>query len=210
MKRNYAEGSNFIYPNANLIAGVDEVGRGPLCGDVVTAAVILDPNHPIHGLTDSKQLTEKKRRYFFDKIRSRALCFAIGRATVVEIDCLNILQATLLAMQRAVNSLSVTPDFVLIDGNQIPALSVSAQAILKGDTFIPEISAASILAKVTRDQEMKLLDQLYPQYGFAQHKGYATKAHLNAIKQYGITEHYRRSFAPVKAILNKKEHKEPI
>lgn len=204
------EGTKLIYTKDDLIAGVDEVGRGPLCGDVVTAAVILDPEQPIDGLADSKQLTAKKRNYLCAQIQEKALCYAIGRATVVEIDQMNILQATLLAMQRAVINLAIQPKLVLVDGNQLPLLPMPAKAIIKGDTLIASISAASIVAKVTRDAEMELLDQLYPHYGFAKHKGYATKAHLDAIQQYGINEHYRRSFIPIKAILNKKKPKELI
>lgn len=191
----------FTYPPATAIAGVDEVGRGPLCGDVVTAAVILNRNRPIPGLMDSKKLTEKKRNYFFELIMEQAVCFCISRASVTEIDRLNILHATLLAMKRAVMGLSIQPDWVLVDGCHTPTLPMPVQGIIKGDTFVSEISAASILAKVTRDREMYLLDKHYPQYGLAQHKGYPTTAHLEAIKQYGVTEHYRRSFAPVKAIL---------
>lgn len=191
----------FTYPTATAIAGVDEVGRGPLCGDVVTAAVILDRNRPIAGLMDSKKLTEKKRNYFFELIMEQAVCFCIGRASVAEIDRINIFHATLLAMKRAVMGLSIQPDWVLVDGRHTPTLPMPVQGIIKGDTFVSEISAASILAKVTRDREMYLLDKQYPQYGLAQHKGYPTAAHLDAIKQYGVTEHYRRSFAPVKTIL---------
>ncbi|WP_392566328.1 ribonuclease HII [Utexia brackfieldae] len=194
----------FIYPHANFIAGVDEVGRGPLCGDVVTAAVILDPTKPIAGLMDSKKLTEKKRDYLFDIIQENALSWSIGRASVAEIDQLNILHATMLAMQRAVNGLTIKADFVLVDGNRSPGFSVPSLAVVKGDSLVPEISAASILAKVTRDREMATLDKCYPQYGLAKHKGYPTKDHLAAIKQYGINEHYRQSFGPVKAMLNMK------
>lgn len=191
----------FVYPNANLIAGVDEVGRGPLCGDVVTAAVILDPNNPIEGLADSKKLTEKKRDFLFDIIKERALAWCVGRASVAEIDELNILHATMLAMQRAVAGLSIQPDFVLVDGNQDPGFGVPTQTVVKGDSLVQEISAASILAKVTRDREMEALDKIYPQYGLVKHKGYPTKVHLDAIKEHGVNEHYRKSFAPVRNVL---------
>ena len=192
----------FVYPNAHLIAGVDEVGRGPLAGDVVTAAVILDPQNPIEGLTDSKKLSEKKRDFLFEEIKTKALCWALGRATPEEIDELNILHATMLAMERAVAGLSITPDFVLIDGNRIPkGLSIPSEAVVKGDLRVPQISAASILAKVVRDREMLLLDEKYPQYGFANHKAYPTKAHLDALEKYGVTPEYRKSFKPVKKAL---------
>ncbi|MWN05141.1 ribonuclease HII [Gilliamella sp. Pas-s95] len=189
---------DFTYPDITLIAGVDEVGRGPLCGDVVTAAVILDPNKPIKGLTDSKKLTEKKREQLFDIIKQDALAWNIARASVDEIDKLNILHATMLAMQRAVSGLSIKPNFVLVDGNRCPDFGIQSQAVIKGDLLVAEISAASILAKVTRDREMVELDKLYPQYGLAKHKGYPTKAHLAAIEQHGINHLYRKSFAPVK------------
>lgn len=193
----------FIYPNASLIAGVDEVGRGPLVGAVVTAAVILDPAKPILGLTDSKKLSEKKRLALFDEIKEKALAWSLGRAEPKEIDEINILAATMLAMQRAVDALSIKPDFVLIDGNRIPkTLTIPAQAVVKGDLKVAQISAASILAKVTRDAEMKILDQQYPQYGFAKHKGYPTAAHLSALSQFGVLDVYRKSFKPVKLALS--------
>lgn len=189
----------FIYPdNAGLIAGVDEVGRGPLCGDVVTAAVILDPNKPITGLADSKKLTEKKREYLFELIKEQALSWSIARASVNEIDQLNILHATMLAMQRAVAGLSIKPNLVLVDGNRAPDFGIKAQPVIKGDSLVQEIGAASILAKVTRDREMTDLDKLYPQYGLAKHKGYPTKAHLEAIITHGVNDIYRKSFAPVR------------
>lgn len=192
----------FIYPNAKLIAGVDEVGRGPLCGDVVTAAVILDPNKPIAGLNDSKKLTEKKREYLFDIIKENALAWCVARASVEEIDQLNILHATMLAMQRAVAGLPIKPEHVLVDGNRTPGFpNIPSSAVVQGDGLVAEISAASILAKVTRDREMLELDRLYPQYGLAKHKGYPTKAHLEAIQTHGINEIYRKSFAPVKKLL---------
>lgn len=180
-----------------LIAGVDEVGRGPLVGAVVTAAVILDPNKPIPGLMDSKQLSEKKRDLLAEQIRQNALCWSLGRAEAQEIDQLNILHATMLAMTRAVEGLSICPDFVQVDGNRCPNWRYASEAIVKGDSKVAEISAASILAKVSRDQEMAELDKQYPQYGFAQHKGYPTAKHLQLLAQYGPTEHYRMSFKPV-------------
>ncbi|SUT86950.1 ribonuclease HII [Actinobacillus ureae] len=193
--------TNFIYPNAHLIAGVDEVGRGPLVGAVVTAAVILDPNNPIEGLADSKKLSEKKRLLLAEEIKAKALCWSLGRAEPEEIDQLNILHATMLAMQRAVAGLNIWPDFVLVDGNYIPTLPMPAQAVIKGDSLVAEISAASILAKVARDQEMDELDKQYPEYGFAKHKGYPTKLHFEKLEQFGATPFHRKSFAPVKKIL---------
>lgn len=193
----------FVYPDVTLIAGVDEVGRGPLCGDVVTAAVILDSRKPIAGLADSKQLSEKKREYLYEKIKEHALAWCIARASVAEIDQLNILHATMLAMQRAVAGLSIKPNLVLVDGNRAPEFGINAQAVVKGDSLVAEIGAASILAKVTRDREMVELDKLYPQYGLAKHKGYPTKVHLNAIALHGVNEIYRKSFAPVKKLLAK-------
>ena len=192
---------DFTYPDATLIAGVDEVGRGPLCGDVVTAAVILDPNKPIEGLTDSKKLSEKKREALFDIIKQDALAWCVARASVDEIDELNILHATMLAMQRAVAGLNIKPNYVLVDGNRCPNFGIRTQAVVKGDLLVAEISAASILAKVTRDREMVELDKLYPQYGLAKHKGYPTKDHLNAIEQHGVNHLYRKSFAPIKRLL---------
>lgn len=194
----------FVYPKANLIAGVDEVGRGPLVGAVVTAAVILDPANPIEGLADSKKLTEKKRNALYDEIKEKALCWAIGRAEPEEIDELNILWATMKAMERAVAGLSITPDMVLIDGNRCPKLPMASQAVIKGDSLVQEISAASILAKVTRDKEMEELDKLYPDYGFAKHKGYPTVFHMEKLALLGATPYHRKSFAPVKRALNLK------
>jgi len=190
-----------IYPNVQYIAGVDEVGRGPLVGDVVTAAVILDPNKAIQGLTDSKKLSEKKLALLFEQINENALAVSIGRASPSEIDDINILHATMLAMQRAVEGLLITPDFVFVDGNRCPALKMPSEAIVKGDLRVAAISAASIIAKVTRDREMVELDKQYPQYGFAKHKGYPTKAHFEAIQTHGVTVEYRKSFKPVKKIL---------
>lgn len=187
-----------------LIAGVDEVGRGPLVGDVVTAAVILDPANPIEGLTDSKKLSEKKRVALAQEIREKALYWHIGRASPEEIDKLNILHATMLAMIRAVEGLPVRPDFVRVDGNRVPAWNFPSEAVVKGDSLHAEISAASIIAKVERDNDMISLHQAYPQYNFAGHKGYPTKAHFEAIAEYGILDCYRKSFKPVKALLEEK------
>lgn len=187
----------FEYPKAKFIAGVDEVGRGPLVGAVVTAAVILDPNQPIEGLADSKKLSEKRRLALAEEIKAKALCWSLGRAEPDEIDQLNILHATMLAMQRAVAGLRIQPDFVLVDGNRIPTLPMPAQAVVKGDSFVAEISAASILAKVARDQEMDELDKQFPEYGFAQHKGYPTKLHFEKLESLGATPYHRKSFAPV-------------
>ena len=180
-----------------FVAGVDEAGRGPLAGPVIAAAVILDLNKNIDGLADSKKLSEKKREALFDIIRKEAVAYGIGRADVHEIDQINILQASLLAMQRAVNALSVRPTKVLIDGNRCPQLDCLSEAIIKGDEKVPSISAASILAKVTRDREMVYYDSKYPGYGFASHKGYGTKKHMAALVELGITEIHRKSFAPV-------------
>ncbi len=195
----------FKYPVAYCIAGVDEVGRGPLVGDVVTAAVILDPENPIEGLMDSKKLSEKKREILAVQIKKKAIAWSIGRANPEEIDTLNILHATMLAMQRAVLGLSVTPDYVLVDGNRCPAFGaqgdIACQAVVKGDARVAEISAASILAKVVRDHEMVALDKLHPEYGFAQHKGYPTKAHLENIIIHGVLDCYRQSFKPVARVL---------
>ena len=194
----------FEYPqNIGVIAGVDEVGRGPLIGAVVTAAVILDPQQPIIGLADSKKLSEKKRLLLAEEIKQKALAWAFGRAEAEEIDQLNILQASLLAMQRAVEALTIQPQLVLVDGNKLPKLAIPAQAIVKGDSLVAEISAASILAIVARDQEMALLDQQYPHYGFAQHKGYPTALHLEKLNEYGVLPQHRRSFAPVRKLIEK-------
>ena len=185
-----------------LIAGVDEVGRGPLVGDVVTAAVILDPARPIDGLTDSKKLSAKKREHYAELIKTHALAWSVGRATPQEIDSLNILHATMLAMHRAVAGLDITPDFVYVDGNRLPDWSYPSEAVVKGDSLYPQISAASILAKVERDNDMVLLDKAYPQYGFAGHKGYPTKAHFAALAEHGALPCHRKSFRPVQAVLN--------
>ena len=185
----------------DYIAGVDEVGRGPLAGPVVTAAVILDPNNPIEGLNDSKKLTEKRREQLEPIIKARALAWSLGRAEVEEIDDINILQATLLAMRRAVEGLSITPTQALIDGNQMPNLNCPAKTIIKGDQSEPAIAAASILAKVARDREMVEMDTQYPGYGLAKHKGYPTKQHQQTLIELGVTLIHRRSFKPVKLAL---------
>jgi ribonuclease HII len=184
-----------------LMAGCDEVGRGPLAGDVVAAAVILDPAQPIVGLDDSKKLTEKKRELLFDEIQLKAKSWCIARASVAEIDKINILQASLLAMTRAVQGLNIQPEHVLVDGNKLPKWNYAAEAVVKGDSRVAAISAASILAKVTRDREMIAFDAIYPGYGFAGHKGYPTKVHMDALAKLGITPIHRTSYAPVKACI---------
>jgi ribonuclease HII len=186
---------------AVFIAGVDEVGRGPLAGPVVTAAVILDPDNPIAGLADSKKLTEKHREKLEPLIKQQALAWAVGRAEADEIDQINILQATLLAMKRAVESLSLIPHHVLVDGIHAPQLAYPVTTVIKGDQSEPAIAAASILAKVARDREMVAMDTLYPGYGFAKHKGYPTKQHQQALIELGPTEIHRRSFRPVQLTL---------
>ena len=183
------------------LAGVDEVGRGPLAGPVVAAAVILDPDRPIEGLKDSKQLSGKRREALAMQIRERALAWSLGRAEVEEIDRINILQASLLAMQRAVAGLSLVPALVLVDGNHCPPVDCPVDSVVKGDALVPAISAASILAKVSRDQEMVALDGLYPGYGLAGHKGYPSKLHLEALQRLGVTPIHRRSYAPVRRLL---------
>ena len=180
------------------MAGVDEAGRGPLAGPVVAAAVILDPDRPIDGLTDSKKLSAAQREVLEQQIRGEALAWALGRAEVEEIDRINILQATLLAMQRAVQALPLQPRSVLVDGNRCPDLQVKVLAVVKGDLLVPAISAASILAKQARDREMVELDRLFPVYGFAVHKGYPTRAHLAALDEHGVCRVHRRSYAPVR------------
>jgi ribonuclease HII len=186
-----------------LIAGVDEAGRGPLAGPVIAAAVILDPQQEIKGLADSKALSERKREFLFSEICEKAYAWGIGRAEVEEIDQLNILQATLLAMRRAVLALSVHPTKVLVDGNCCPRLEYPMEAIIGGDATVPQISAASILAKVTRDREMTLMDTKYPGYRFAQHKGYPTASHRQLLIQLGPSHIHRRSFAPVREALSR-------
>ena len=180
------------------IAGVDEVGRGPLAGPVVTAAVILDPDHPIEGLNDSKKLSEKKREQLEPLIKQHALAWSLGRAEPEEIDEINILQATLLAMKRAVEGLAIQPEHALVDGNKAPNLSCPVTTVIKGDEKEPAIAAASILAKVARDREMVELDTQFPGYGLAKHKGYPTKQHMTALQDLGVTPIHRRSFAPVR------------
>jgi ribonuclease HII len=185
-----------------LIAGVDEVGRGPLAGDVVAAAVILDPKRRIAGLADSKLLTPERREVLHERIMARALATAIARASVDEIDSLNILHASLLAMHRAVSALPIQPAFVYVDGNRLPSWQYKSEAVVQGDGRIAAIAAASIIAKVTRDRELTALDAQYPGYGFAQHKGYATQMHLQALRDLGPTPIHRRSFMPVKDLLD--------
>ena len=181
-----------------LLAGVDEVGRGPLAGDVVAAAVILDPANPIAGLDDSKKLSEKKREFLFDLIRKQSLSYCVARASVAEIDELNILHASLLAMKRAVEGLATQPEHVLVDGNRLPQWHYSSEAVVKGDSRHAAIAAGSILAKVVRDREMVELDGVYPGYGLAGHKGYPTKAHVEALDKLGVTPIHRRTFGPVR------------
>lgn len=186
---------------SGLVAGVDEAGRGPLAGPVMAAAVILDDLNPIAGLADSKQLSALKRERLFDEIRAKALCFAVAQASVEEIDQLNILQATLLAMRRAVLGLRLAPKLVLVDGNRLPVLPMRCEAIVKGDALIAAISAASILAKVSRDRWCDEVHAQYPAYGFAQHKGYGTAQHLAALQSQGASPLHRQTFAPVRAVL---------
>jgi len=186
---------------SELIAGVDEVGRGPLAGAVVAAAVILDPRYPIEGLTDSKKLTEKQREKLAIEIREKSLSWALGRAEVEEIDEINILWASMLAMKRAVESLAIAPTFVQVDGNRCPDLNCPSEAIVKGDLKIQQISAASIIAKVARDQEMQQMDIQYPGYGFAKHKGYPTKQHQQALVELGVSRIHRLSFKPVQRLI---------
>jgi len=184
-----------------VMAGVDEVGRGPLAGPVIAAAVILDTENPIQGLMDSKKISEKKRIFLAKEIREKALAWAMGRAEHDEIDSMNILQASLLAMKRAIESLSIKPELVLVDGIYRPDTDCKVVPIVKGDSKVAAISAASIIAKVARDNEMIALDSKYPGYGFSQHKGYPTKMHINALKNLGISSIHRKSFAPVKYLL---------
>jgi ribonuclease HII len=190
-----------LHSGQGLIAGVDEVGRGPLAGPVVAAAVILDPANPIEGLADSKVITAKRREALNIEIRAKALCWAIARAEVDEIDELNILHASLLAMQRAVELLAIQPEHAQIDGNRCPILRCTSEAIIKGDQSVPCISAASIIAKVERDREMIELESVYPGYGFASHKGYPTKLHMQALAEHGVTPVHRYSFGPVARLM---------
>lgn len=196
-----AEQASLVWGIPGLVAGVDEAGRGPLAGPVVAAAVILDDLKPIKGLADSKILTALRREKLFDEIRAKALCCSIAEASVEEIDQFNILQATLLAMRRAVEGLRLRPKMVLVDGNRLPVLDMQAQAIVKGDATVPAISAASILAKVHRDRWCAELDQQYPQYGFSRHKGYGTAAHLAALAAHGACPQHRKTFRPVAEVL---------
>lgn len=196
-----AEQAAFSWDTSGLVAGVDEAGRGPLAGPVVAAAVILDDLNPISGLADSKKLTALRREKLFDEIRAKALCCSIAEASVEEIDQLNILQATMLAMRRAVEGLRLKPVKVLVDGNRIPVLDVLAEAIVKGDAKVPAISAASILAKVYRDRWCVEYDREFPQYGFAGHKGYGTVEHLMALRAHGACPQHRKSFSPVAEVL---------
>lgn len=195
------EQARFAWDRAGLVAGVDEAGRGPLAGPVVAAAVILDERHPIAGLADSKKLSPARRDRFFDQICAQALCCSVALASVEEIDRLNILQATLLAMQRAVSGLRLRPAKVLVDGNRLPVLDVLGEAIIGGDALVPSISAASILAKVHRDRLCQQMHQEYPLYGFDAHKGYGTARHLAALRAHGASPLHRRSFAPVTQVL---------
>ena len=197
----HAEQTTLSWDAPGLIAGVDEAGRGPLAGPVVAAAVILDERNPIEGLADSKVLTARRREQLFEEIRAKALCCSIAEASVEEIDAINILQATLLAMRRAVEGLRLKPALVLVDGNQLPVLDVRAEAIVKGDSKVQAISAASILAKVTRDAWCAEFDAQYPQYGFAGHKGYGTAEHLAALQAHGACPQHRKTFAPVARVL---------
>jgi len=192
--------------NLIWVCGVDEAGRGPLVGDVVAGAVVLDPSNPISGLKDSKKLTPARRDFLYEQIMEKAKAWGVGQASPAEIDDINILQATMLAMRRAVEDLAsrlgAWPDKALIDGNRCPELPIPSEAIIKGDAKEPAISAASIIAKVTRDRQMKILDALHPQYGFAQHMGYPTEAHFAALKEFGVCDEHRRSFSPVRKVLD--------
>jgi ribonuclease HII len=191
----------YIAYQGEYLAGVDEAGRGPLAGPVIAAAVILDKNRPIIGLADSKKLSLKKREALYLEIKAKAKAYAIGRANWDEIDNINILRASLLAMSRAVAALSILPEYVAVDGKDMPKICFPGEAIIKGDSLVPEISAASILAKVERDNEMLEMDRVYPAYGFQKHKGYPTKSHLIALKMNGVSPIHRRSFKPVKSVL---------
>ncbi|MBU3616968.1 ribonuclease HII [Polynucleobacter sp. JS-Polo-80-F4] len=192
------------------VCGVDEAGRGPLVGAVVAGAVVLDPNNPIEGLKDSKKLTAARREYLYEQIMEKAKAWGVGEASPAEIDEINILQATMLAMRRAIEDLTTRlgawPDKALIDGNRCPELPIAAEAIVKGDSKEPAISAASIVAKVTRDRQMMSLHDLHPEYGFAQHMGYPTEAHFVALKQFGACDQHRRSFSPVRKVLENQNH----
>ena len=195
-----AEQAPLDWDSPGLIAGVDEAGRGPLAGPVVAAAVVLDDLQPVRGLADSKTLSPRRRERLYDEIRAKALCCSVAEASAQEIDTLNILQATLLAMRRAVEGLRLPPALVMVDGNRLPVLPMRAEAVIDGDAKVKAISAASILAKVHRDRWCAEIDAHWPQYGFAAHKGYGTAAHLAALREHGACEHHRRSFAPVAAV----------
>ena len=199
--KTFARQSNLLWNSPGLVAGVDEAGRGPLAGPVVAAAVILDDQNPIAGLADSKKLSAARREWLFDEIRAKALCCSIAQASVEEIEQLNILQATLLAMKRAVEGLRLTPKKVWVDGNRLPVLSMMAEAIVQGDALVPAISAASILAKVHRDRWCATMDLAYPQYGFSKHKGYGTAQHLAALQLHGACPEHRKTFRPVAQVL---------
>jgi ribonuclease HII len=200
-KKKLPEQVSLVWDAPGLVAGVDEAGRGPLAGAVVAAAVILDDLNPIKGLNDSKKLSAPRREKLYDEICAKALCVSVGQASVQEIDTINILQATMLAMQRAVAGLRLKPVKVLVDGNRIPKLDVLAEAIVGGDAKVQAISAASIIAKVTRDRQCAELHALYPQYGFDGHKGYGTAEHLQALREHGACDAHRRSYAPVREVL---------
>ena len=193
-------GSIDLFKSGEIIAGVDEVGRGSLAGDVVAAAVVLDAKKPIAGLADSKKLTGKQRETLYREIQERAICYSIGRASPVEIDSLNILQASLLAMARSIQSLRAEPKFIYVDGMDLPDWGYQSEAIVRGDSLVPSIAAASIIAKVTRDKEMVAMDRLYPEYGFAKNKGYPTKLHIEALGSLGPCSIHRNSFRPVSAL----------
>ena len=198
-----AEQASLAWDSPGLVAGVDEAGRGPLAGPVVAAAVILDDMAPIKGLADSKKLTERQRERLYDEIRAKALCCSVAQASVTEIDSLNILQATMLAMRRAVQGLRLKPVKVLVDGNRLPSLDVMAEAVVGGDALVPAISAASILAKVTRDRLLMELHERHPDYGFDRHKGYGTAQHLEALRRLGPLPEHRRTFSPVAQCLGR-------
>jgi len=197
------QSTEFDFRPEGHVVGVDEVGRGPLIGDVVAAAVILDPDHPIEGLADSKALSEKKRERLYHEIKDKALAWCIASASPAEIDELNILHASMLAMQRAVEGLSLAPDYALVDGNRCPSLSCPAEPVIKGDAKVAEISAASILAKVERDRQMLELHEQHPEYGFDSHKGYPTRQHFEALERLGVLPQHRRSFRPVRERLER-------
>ena len=201
IKKNCRSQTALTWDVTGLVAGVDEAGRGPLAGPVVAAAVILDDLQPIRGLADSKTLTALRRERLFDEIRAKALCCSIAQASAEEIEQLNILQATLLAMRRAVDGLRLKPNKVLVDGNRLPVLDVLAEAIIKGDALVPAISAASILAKVHRDRWCVEYDRQFPQYGFARHKGYGTAEHIAALRQHGPSPQHRKTFRPVTELM---------